>query len=290
VINWLTGEINARNGLLDEAIQSFESVLATRIPSRKIDLSLDYEVINELALAFYGRARIEAIQSPERQELLKKTIATYRRTLAIDSENDVAHYGLGLAFGDPAWGIKTGAKPPPAANAAPNGNAEATTPESLLSLAAAAADVKASALKRRAAAQRLAQEIVRFMEGARPRYQSRLEPLHDVAEILGRAWDAGSDAGTQSALARALEVTHKRLHERLKPDETAEGRAFRLARERDPAANQNAQSIVIHSLHRRGAPLFDTPTSQPARAAFTETRSEQTIAASSAARSTEKPE
>ncbi len=61
-------------------------------------------------------------------------------------------------------------------------------------------------------------------------------------------------------------MTHKRLHERLKPDETAEGQAFAAARNNDPAANQNAQSIVIHSLHRKGAPGID-PQPVPARAA-----------------------
>ena len=59
------------------------------------------------------------------------------------------------------------------------------------------------------------------------------------------------------ALTRALEVTHERLHERLKPDETAEGRVFAKARKLSPAANANAQSIVIHSLHRKGAPGLD---------------------------------
>jgi hypothetical protein len=40
----------------------------------------------------------------------------------------------------------------------------------------------------------------------------------------------------------------------LKPDETAEGRAVAIARRDNPAADQNAQAIVIHSLHRPGAP------------------------------------
>ena len=50
VINWLSGQINARNGDLDEAIESFQSVLATKIPDRKFDFSLDYEVNNELGV------------------------------------------------------------------------------------------------------------------------------------------------------------------------------------------------------------------------------------------------
>ena len=64
VINWLSGQINARNGALDEAIQSFQSVLSTKIPERKIDLSLDYEVNNELGFAFYGRAMQEQAAEP----------------------------------------------------------------------------------------------------------------------------------------------------------------------------------------------------------------------------------
>ncbi len=32
---------------------------------------------------------------------------------------------------------------------------------------------------------------------------------------------------------------------------------FAIARQQSPAANANAQSIVIHSLHRQGAPGLD---------------------------------
>ncbi len=104
VINWLTGQINASNGLLDEAIASFESVLATKIPARKFDFSIDYRVINDLGSALYVRARIEfPVTSPARRDFLHRAIAAYRRTLAIDSENVAAHWGLAQAYSDPAW-------------------------------------------------------------------------------------------------------------------------------------------------------------------------------------------
>ena len=80
-----------------------------------------------------------------------------------------------------------------------------------------------------------------------------------MTEILGPAWEAENDPSVIAAMAKALEVTHKWLHKELKPDETAEGRAFAIARQKDPAANQNVQSIVIHSLHRPGAPGIDPP-------------------------------
>ncbi len=100
VINWLTGQINDRNGLLDEAITSYEAVLATKIPERGFDFSIDFEVINAMARSLYNRARSEPLDTPAREEFLRKTIAAYRRTLAIDSENIDAHYGLGLAYND----------------------------------------------------------------------------------------------------------------------------------------------------------------------------------------------
>jgi hypothetical protein len=127
-------------------------------------------------------------------------------------------------------------------------------------------DPKVSDDRRGAAALELARDVAGFMAGPRPQYQSRLEPLHDIVEGLGPAWDREMSPPTRAALARALEVTHRWLHERLKPDEVAEGQVFATAREKDPAANQNAQSIVIHSLHRPGAPGIDgtaTPAASP---------------------------
>ena len=105
VINWLTGQINASNGLLDDAISSFESVLATNVPARKFDFSTDYRVINDLGAALYARAHIELpVTVPVPRDYLRKTIDAYRRTLAIDSEDVGAHWGLAQAYSDPAWG------------------------------------------------------------------------------------------------------------------------------------------------------------------------------------------
>jgi len=244
--------------MLDDAITSFESVLATKVPSRKFDFSADYRVIDELGSALYARARLELpVTIPVRREYLQKAIAAYRRTLAIDSEDVSAHWGLAQAYSDPAWGGKTAALAP-----LPDGGDQAVPPgpDTLRKLATSIADLRATATERQSLALRLAHDVDRFMDGPRPRYESRLEPLHEIVEVLGRAWNAAeTDPETLAALAQALKVTHNQLHERLKPDETAEGRAFRLARQRDPAANLNAQSIVIHPLHRVGAPGIDQP-------------------------------
>jgi tetratricopeptide (TPR) repeat protein len=249
VINWLTGQINVRNAMFDEGIKNFEDVLRTRIPEKKIDLSLDFEVNNELAGALYIRSKQEAVSSPERRAFLMKAIAAYRRTLTIDSEDVTAHYGLAQAYHDPAWGRPS-----------EEGREGPAEPDELIRLAAEIADTTSpSQLHRRRMLRSLCQGVIRFMEGPRPKYQSRLEPLHEIVERLGPVWDRETSDKDRSELARVLEVTHRRLHERLKPDETAEGQAFAAARKKDPAANQNAQSIVIHSLHRPGAPGIDRP-------------------------------
>jgi tetratricopeptide (TPR) repeat protein len=255
VINWLTGQVNSANGHLEDAIINYESVVNTRIPDRKFDFGLDFLVLDELGKSLYSWARLKPVNSPERKELLKKTITAYHRTLAIDSEDFDAHYGLGVAFGDPAWGSRTIDKAPARAGTEPS----VVNTDDLVNLGRSIADRKRATADRRTRAMTLAGEVVRYMEGPRPRFESRLEPLHDLAELLGPVWEQESDPDTQAAIGRALEVTHKALHERLKPDESAEGRAFAAARKKDPAANMNAQSIVIHPLHRPGAPGIDSP-------------------------------
>jgi hypothetical protein len=195
------------------------------------------------------------VKSPERKEWLRKAVAAYQRTLAIDSEDWSAHYGLGLALGDPAWGEKTLIDKGDAAKE----KATALDPEILLKLARDIASSKTNPPERKEQALKLARDVAGYMNGERPKYQSRLEPLHELAETLGPVWERETEAEVQTAIGRALEVTHKALHERLKPDETAEGRAFAAARSKDAAANMNAQSIVIHPLHRDGTPGIDRP-------------------------------
>ena len=253
-INWLTGQINARNGLLDEAIANFEAVLATKVPERKFDFSLDFFVINELAQALYARARIEPVDSPERKAWLSRAIAAYHRTVKIEAEDVPAHYGLGLALGDPAWG------PRPAEPGAP---AEPVDPEGLARQVPGIVDPAAPAATRKERALKLAADLSRYVKGPRPPHQSRMEPLYEVTDGLARPWEQAEDPEVKAAIGRVLEVGHKALHERLKPDETAEGRAFAIARRNNPAADMNAQSIVIHPLHRPGAPGIDPP--EPAK-------------------------
>jgi tetratricopeptide (TPR) repeat protein len=256
VINWLTGQINERNGLFDEAIARYESVLATRVPERGFDFSGDYEVINALGAALYARARQEPARSPAREDYLRLAVAAYRRTLAIDSENVAAHFGLGLAYAELSRKADLGTVPPPRHDRQPGGALD----RAIIAQTEATTDAKVEPKLRGARAVDLAATIRRFLDRPPPEFGSRTEPLHEAVERLGAAFAAESDSTARAGMARALEVAHKALHMMLKPDETAEGRAVAIARRDNPAADQNAQSIVIHSLHRPGAPGIEAAT------------------------------
>ena len=141
-------------------------MLATKIPERKFDFSLDYEVINDLGAALYARARIELpVTSPARRDYLMKAIAAYRRTLAIDSEDVAAHCGLAQAYSDPAWGDQAADEPPADSRRRRRARPSRSTPTRCVKLAASIADPKVAAAERRSRALRLARDIARFMDG-----------------------------------------------------------------------------------------------------------------------------
>jgi tetratricopeptide (TPR) repeat protein len=256
VIAWLNAQINESNGYLDRAIRDYESVLNTKIPERGFDFSLDYEVINALGNVLHKRAKLAGIEVPNGPGLvhyLRQTVTTYRKTIAIDSENIAAHYGLGQAYADLAR-AEDGKATAPAPAAGPR---KPLTAEQLIAAAALLADPKVPTAQRVAGAADLAPAVRAFANGPRPEFGSRIEPLLEIVDRLGPAFETETDSSVRPALARVLATTHKELHAMFKPDETAEGRAQRIAREHDPAANENAQSVVIHPLHRPGAPGLD---------------------------------
>jgi tetratricopeptide (TPR) repeat protein len=102
-VGWLSGLVNKENGHLDAAIANFERVLDAASPelqARGFNFSRDYEVINELGLTLFERAKQERDpkRADARRTLLDRAVAAFERTLAVDSENIVAHYALGQIF------------------------------------------------------------------------------------------------------------------------------------------------------------------------------------------------
>ncbi len=63
-----------------------------------------------------------------------------------------------------------------------------------------------------------------------------------------------------------LASQHRTLHLRYKPDDNAQGRAIRLARQKYPAANHAAEAVVKYSLGRAIDPESDDPASPPIEA------------------------
>ncbi len=104
-VAWMNGLVNKENGHLDEAIANFTAALDATSPelaARGFDFSRDYEVLNELGLTLFERAKQErgAARADARRALLERAVATFERTLAIDSENVTAHYALGVIHAD----------------------------------------------------------------------------------------------------------------------------------------------------------------------------------------------
>jgi len=101
---WHAGLVNMENGRIDEAIASFRSIveldtLETR--ERGFDFSRDWRVWNELGRALFERSKWERGESRAavREGLLRESIEAYREVLALDSEDQTAHWGLAQAHG-----------------------------------------------------------------------------------------------------------------------------------------------------------------------------------------------
>ncbi len=102
-VSWLSGVVNREQGRLEDAEKNLRAVLSppsSDLTARGFDFRQDYEVINLLGNTLFDRAK--QIRDParqgERDALLKDAIGQFQQTLALDSENVGAHYGLSLIF------------------------------------------------------------------------------------------------------------------------------------------------------------------------------------------------
>jgi tetratricopeptide (TPR) repeat protein len=100
-IAWFTGLVNKQNGFLDDAITQFRSILEDRyaeLDARGLDFSRDYEVIDELGLALFERAKTERSNPDRQKEDLREAARRFEDALREDSENLTAHYNLGILY------------------------------------------------------------------------------------------------------------------------------------------------------------------------------------------------
>ncbi len=96
---WLSGEINAQQGRLQEAERNLRSVLEDRteeMQRRGFDFSLDIEVINLLGRTLFDLGNIRDRQgiAEESVAYFNDAVIQFRKTLEIDPENVSAHHNL----------------------------------------------------------------------------------------------------------------------------------------------------------------------------------------------------
>ncbi len=100
-VAWFTGQVNLQNGYLDEAIESFRSLVELDTPetrAREFDFSQDYRLLNALGQALFERSKQERgdARRARREELLQDAAGWFRRTLELEPEDLAAHYNLAL--------------------------------------------------------------------------------------------------------------------------------------------------------------------------------------------------
>lgn len=251
-VAYFNGRVNLDNTTdrrsVETAIANFRAILdPNKQPSeRGFDFTKDYRVINELGRALFERASFERGKSAKRDAFLLEAIEQYERTLQLKSENLKAHFGLHQCFqilGRPMSDLPLPAEEKPLTDEA-----------SLQRLADTLLDGKAEKAARRTAAGRLARaaadlsaEPITASQPKRPRFEllaARIEPY----------FHRESDAELREAAAFVLDRLHLELFKIFKPDELAQNRAIQAHRAKHPAADHAAESIVIYSLHRPGAP------------------------------------
>ena len=99
-VAWFGGLIDLQNGRLDSAIEKFEGLRTTQFAEardRGFDFSKDYRLLNTLARTYFERAK-QARDGAEESRFLESSVEQYLATLAIDSENLTAHYGLAQVY------------------------------------------------------------------------------------------------------------------------------------------------------------------------------------------------
>lgn len=98
---WFSGLVNKQNGFLEEAIEDFMK-LATldtaETRQRGFDFGQDWRVLNQLGQTLVERSRLERGDAghAERERILTEARTWFERTLALEPENQAAHYNLAL--------------------------------------------------------------------------------------------------------------------------------------------------------------------------------------------------
>lgn len=100
-VAFFTAVVNRQNGFLDEALEGYASVIETQYQlarEREFDFSQDYNLLNAYAQTLFDRSKLETSNPDKRDDYLRQSAEWFERTLAFDSENAQAHYGLAQVY------------------------------------------------------------------------------------------------------------------------------------------------------------------------------------------------
>lgn len=105
-VNWFSGVVNKQNGMLDEAIHDYRSVLEMKdtleCRERGFDFTQDYRVLNETGQTLFERSKQERGDAGKaaRVALLEEARAMFENALQYDPENVTAHYNMALIYAE----------------------------------------------------------------------------------------------------------------------------------------------------------------------------------------------
>ena len=73
---------------------AFWKIVTRSWTAEALTLAKDYEVINELGLAYFERAKMERMDVSRQKKFLLKSIEQFKRTLEFNCENVMANYNF----------------------------------------------------------------------------------------------------------------------------------------------------------------------------------------------------
>ncbi|MFO0937751.1 MAG: multiheme c-type cytochrome [Gemmataceae bacterium] len=248
---WLSGVVSSENATrkedLDAAIKEFSKIVDpnNQPRERKMNFTKDVVVLSRMGQTLFKRALMEADGSDSQRELLNRSIDAYEKSLVVDPEDVMTHFGLNQCYSL----IGASALAASSANPSPETVTVSSFTEGLKALSSTSGQARA------AKAMELA-EVTTLLGRMSPNASSpRLKPLLEARTTISGLYRAETDASVKAALAYVLSTVHRELHALLKPDELARSRTTQKYRESHPAANAAAEAIIIYPTDHPNAKL-----------------------------------
>jgi tetratricopeptide (TPR) repeat protein len=244
-VAWLTANINIQNGRIEDAIEDLEKLFQEKSQpkERNFDFRRDFVVLNDLANAYFLLAQRYPDDLKQRDKLLEQAITVFEKTLAIEPEDQDAHFGLNKCYS--FLGEKLAQKTSKVKNASQNLRME------VKKLASVFADQNESREKRIEAAVQLG-NVLKAQEKNKYKEATKLPICNELWKEMWEMRSKEDDPELRMAAAFVLGQVHGQLFTLFKPDDLARA-VEQKYRERpeNKAADNAANAIVIYPVHRQ---------------------------------------